>query len=87
MTETEARALLRRWPGLGGLEAWIVEQEWQPTPGGWIVIGSLRGWRFRIGIVPGSLDRDRLAGCGLIPLGARDFVLNGTIAVWRAFGR
>jgi hypothetical protein len=55
MTEPEARALLRRWPGLGGLEAWIAEQEWQEAPGGWSVTGMLQGWCFRIGIVPGGL--------------------------------
>ena len=34
MTEPEARALLRHWPGLGGLEAWIAEQPWQEAAGG-----------------------------------------------------
>ena len=74
MTEPEARALLRRWPGLGGLEAWIAEQDWQPAPGGWSVMGELRGWRFRIGIVPGGL---RLTGG---ELGA------GQPAIWTVTG-
>jgi hypothetical protein len=29
MTEADARALLRDWPGVGGLEAWIAGRRWQ----------------------------------------------------------
>ncbi len=53
MTEAEARELLRRCDGLGGLEAWIAGQLWQPVPGGWSVRpGLLDGWRFRLEAVP-----------------------------------
>ncbi len=55
MTEAEARDLLRDWPGVGGLEAWIAERRWQRVPDGWTVAGTLHGWRFRIEIVTGGL--------------------------------
>jgi chloramphenicol 3-O-phosphotransferase len=34
VTEAEARELLRRCDGLGGLEAWIARQRWRTVPGG-----------------------------------------------------
>jgi hypothetical protein len=43
MTEADARVLLRDWPGVGGLEAWIAGRRWKTAPGGWIVIGELQG--------------------------------------------
>jgi hypothetical protein len=55
MTEAEARLLLRDWPGVGGLEAWIASRRWQATPDGWIVTGELQGWQFRIDVVAGGL--------------------------------
>ena len=59
MTEADARDLLRRWPGLGGLEAWMPEQEWAAAPRGGPSTPALDGWRFRIEPVPGGL---RLTG-------------------------
>ena len=41
MTEAEARILLRDWPGVGGLEAWIASRRWKTGPGGWAVTGEL----------------------------------------------
>jgi hypothetical protein len=29
MTEADARDLLRDWPGVGGLEAWIAGRRWR----------------------------------------------------------
>ena len=55
MTEAEARDLLRRWRGAGGLEAWMAERRWQATPDGWTVVGELQGWRFRIEVVAEGL--------------------------------
>jgi hypothetical protein len=52
MTEAEARNLLRRCGGLGGLEAWIARQPWQPLPGGWTVRPELEGYRFRLEAAP-----------------------------------
>jgi hypothetical protein len=52
MTEADARVLLRDWPGVGGLEAWIAGRRWKPAPGGWIVTGELQGWQFRIDVIP-----------------------------------
>src|SRR4051812_47337611 len=46
MTEAEARELLRRCDGIGGLEAWIARQAWQPAPGGWAVRPEL--YRIRL---------------------------------------
>jgi hypothetical protein len=47
MTEVEARAALRAFDGVGGVEYWIAGQTWQAAPDGWIVTGDLGGWRFR----------------------------------------
>ena len=48
MTEADARALLRAWPGLRGIEAWIAGCRWYATAAGWTVDGTLQGWRFRV---------------------------------------
>ena len=65
MTETEARATLAAFDGLGGLERWIAAQRpWQATPGGWTVPGELQGWRFRLESVPGGLHIDMSAKGG-----------------------
>jgi hypothetical protein len=56
MTEADARTLLRNWPGLGGIEAWMAEQPWEATPGGWSVDGVLQGWRFRLALVGDGLE-------------------------------
>jgi hypothetical protein len=55
MTETDARDLLRDWPGVGGLEAWIAGRRWRAVPGGWTVTGELQGWHFRIDVIPVGL--------------------------------
>ncbi len=56
MTETEARAALAAFDGLGGLERWIAAQRpWEAVPGGWTVPGELQGWRFRVEPVPGGV--------------------------------
>ena len=55
MTEAEARDLLRWCDGIGGLEAWIARQRWQPVPGGWTVRGELAGWGFRLEAVAEGL--------------------------------
>jgi hypothetical protein len=51
--------MLRAWPGVGGLEAWMAEEDWEPAPGGWKVISELQGGRFRIEVVGDEL---RLVG-------------------------
>ena len=56
MTEADARILLRDWPGVGGLEAWIAGRRWKTMPGGWTVTGELQGWQFRINVVEGGLQ-------------------------------
>ena len=43
MTEAEARAALRAFVGIGGVEPWIAKQPWHATPGGWTVGGGLQG--------------------------------------------
>jgi hypothetical protein len=55
MTEADARVLLRDWPGVGGLEAWITGRRWKAMPGGWTVIGELQGWSFRLEAMAGGL--------------------------------
>ncbi|MDO9713458.1 hypothetical protein [Paracraurococcus lichenis] len=52
LNEVEARALL--WP-LQGLEGWIAEQLWWPTPTGWEVVPRLGGWRFNLIPAPSVL--------------------------------
>jgi hypothetical protein len=41
MTEAEARAALRAFVAVGGLECWIAEQRpWEAIPTGWTVPGN-----------------------------------------------
>jgi hypothetical protein len=55
VTEAEARVLLRDWPGVGSVEAWIAGRRWHATPDGWTVGGMLQGWRFRVEAVADGL--------------------------------
>ncbi len=55
MTEAEARDLLQRCDGAGGLEAWMARQPWQAMPGGWTVKPDRQGWRFTLEPVPEGL--------------------------------
>ncbi len=48
MTEAEARAALRAFDGVGGLERWIAAQPWHAAPGGWVVPEPFQGLRFRV---------------------------------------
>ncbi len=48
MTEAEARAALAAVVAIGDMEAWIAEQPWEATQGGWTVLGGLHGLRFRV---------------------------------------
>jgi hypothetical protein len=52
MTEADARALLRDWPGVGGVDAWIAGRRWKAVPSGWTVSGELQGWQFRLDVIP-----------------------------------
>ncbi len=54
-TEEEARAALCAFVAVGGLEAWIAAQRWEPIPGGWRVRGRFAGWHFRMEPVAGGL--------------------------------
>jgi hypothetical protein len=55
MTEAEARAALRAFDAVGGLEAWIAEQPWLAAPGGWVVPEPFQGLRFRVEPVAGGV--------------------------------
>jgi hypothetical protein len=55
MTEDEARAALRTYDGIGGIEPWIAAQHWQATPGSWTVPATLEGWMFRLAPVAGGI--------------------------------
>ena len=55
MTEGEARAALRAFVAVGGLERWIAEQPWHAVPGGWVVPEPFEGMRFRVEPVPGGV--------------------------------
>ena len=64
MTEAEARAALRAFDGVGGLEAWIAAQRWQRAPGGWVVPEPFQGWRFRVEIAPSGVRVSAFMGKG-----------------------
>ena len=55
MTEDKARAALRAFDGVGGLEQQLAKQRWQADAGGWAVLGALGGWRFRVEPAPGGV--------------------------------
>jgi hypothetical protein len=46
VTEAEARAALRDFVAVAGVERWISGQPWEAVPGGWRVPADLHGWRF-----------------------------------------
>jgi hypothetical protein len=50
VTETEARAALRAFLAVGGIEPWIASRRWQAVPDGRAVAGELQGWRFRLAL-------------------------------------
>ncbi len=63
MTEDKARAALRAFVAVGGLEQQLAKQRWQADAGGWAVLGALGGWRFRIEPAPtGCACSRRTAG-------------------------
>jgi hypothetical protein len=74
MTKADARVLLRDWPGIGGLEAWVAGRRWRTAPGGWTVPGELQGWHFRLEVI-----RAGLCGSASAPGG-------GDPAVWVVTG-
>jgi len=55
MTEAEARAAMRAFVAVGGLERWIAEQRWEAIPDGWRVREPFNGWRFRLEPATGGL--------------------------------
>lgn len=55
MTEAEARDLLCRHDGWGGIQRWIAGRHWTATPKGWIVEGELQGSQFQVEPVPGGV--------------------------------
>ena len=80
MTEAEARVLLRDWPGVGSLEAWIAGRRWRTAPNGWIVTGELQGWQLRLDVICGGLRISASA------LGGSDPTLKADVinALWSA---
>ena len=56
MTEAEARDLLLRHNGWGGIEAWIAGRRWKLAPKGWTVEGELQGTQFQVEPVPGGIQ-------------------------------
>ena len=67
MTEAEARRLLRRFDGVGGVEVWISLQPWQAAPEGWFVTEDLEGWTFSLLLVSGGLRVSASAPDGRAP--------------------
>lgn len=64
VTEAEARAALRRFDGIGGLEHWVAERPWQAAPGGWTVPEPFQGWRFRVELAPSGVRVSASMGKG-----------------------
>ena len=64
MTEAEARAALRAFDAVGGLERWIADQRWEAVPGGWRVRERFAGWHFRVEPAPGGVRVVASAGKG-----------------------
>jgi hypothetical protein len=48
MTEDQARALLRKWPGVGQFESWIADQPWRMVRDGWVVGTEFQGCSFHL---------------------------------------
>ena len=67
MTEAEARRLLRDWPSIGGVEAWMAGQPWRAMLGGWSVDGEWQGWRFRVELIDDGLRVIAYAPSGRAP--------------------
>ena len=61
MTEDQARAALRAFVAVGGLEAWIADQPWLTSPSGWVVPEPFQDLRFRVEPVAGGV---RVVMCG-----------------------
>jgi hypothetical protein len=55
VTEAEARAALRDFVAVAGVERWIAGQPWEVVPGGWTVPVDLHGWRFRLEHIAGGV--------------------------------
>lgn len=66
MTEAEARAALRAFAAVGGLERWIADQRWEAVPGGWRVRERFDSWHFRVEPVAGGV-RVVMSGVGGAP--------------------
>jgi hypothetical protein len=67
MTEAEARAALRAFPGVGQVEPWIAGQLWKAESGGWSVPGERHGLRFRLEVMAGGVRVIASAGGGREP--------------------
>jgi hypothetical protein len=70
VTEAEARAALRAFDAVGGLEHWIAEQPWEAAQEGWTVRHALHGWTFMVAS----------AGAGGVRITA--YMTGGSPAVW-----
>src|SRR5215213_11693716 len=55
MTQDKARAALRAFVAVGGLEPLIAERPWEAVPGGWWVRERFAGWRFRLELAAGGV--------------------------------
>lgn len=56
MTEAETRAVLEAQVGIAVFERWIADQPWREVAGGWLVVGALGDWKFRLNFVPGGIQ-------------------------------
>ena len=65
MTEAEARAALRAFVAVGGIEQWLAEQWWEPVAGGWR--GRFGSWTFRVEPAPGGVRVVMYNGAGEPP--------------------
>ena len=56
MTEAQARSVLEASAGIAVFEHWIADQPWREVAGGWLVVGTLGDWNFRLNLVPGGIQ-------------------------------
>ncbi|MDN3563916.1 hypothetical protein ACFQY5_37410 [Paeniroseomonas aquatica] len=56
MTEAEARSVLEENVGVAVFERWMADRPWRKVAGGWLVVGALGEWSFRLNLVPGGIQ-------------------------------